>query len=78
MRKIDLDIRARTATELRKLGGDPQDIAAKLGCSYQLVRVWLDGDATPSAPSLALFHKHGCDIIYILTGGDSDARSKLN
>ncbi len=70
MRKTDYDIRDRCAEELRRFGRTPKEISERTGFVPQLVRVWLDGEATPSAASLARFHALGMDVLYILTGGD--------
>jgi hypothetical protein len=70
MRKTDYGIRDRCAEELRQFGSTPKAISESTGFVPQLVRVWLDGEATPSAASLARFHELGMNVIYILTGGD--------
>lgn len=71
MRKTDYGIRDRCAEELLRFGNTPQTISERTGFVPQLIRVWLNGEATPSAASLARFHALGMDVIYILTGGDT-------
>ena len=68
MRKVNYDIQARTAEELRKLGKSAREIADAMGCSPSHVRNWLNEDATISAWYLAKMHELGCDVIYVLTG----------
>lgn len=78
MRHVDPDMCIRSVQEIRKLGRDPGIIASKIGCSRQLVNYWLSGDGIPGAYYLRKLHELGCDILYIITGGETDVRFKPN
>ena len=68
MRKTDLAMRERIVMELRRIGSNHVLIADQHGLRPTQVRLWLDGDATPSAGSLRKLHYAGLDVLYILTG----------
>lgn len=66
-RHYDYDISERLIEELYRLGDSPKEIAARTGCSYNLVWNYLDG-SIPSVVMMKRLHKAGCDILYIITG----------
>lgn len=68
MRRMDCEMRARTAEELRKLGDTSWEISKIVGCSETLVRYWLNEEGVPSHFYLKKLYELGCDILYIIVG----------
>ena len=68
MRRMDCEMRARTAEELRKLGNTSWEISKIVGCSETLVRYWLNEEGVPSHFYLKKLYELGCDILYIIVG----------
>lgn len=71
MRRNDLAMRERLVEELYKIAPNYILISEKLGCSRQLVLQWLRQESLPGCWYLRELHNAGCDVIYILTGGDT-------
>lgn len=74
MRKTDPDMVERMVEEVRKLGGSYAEIARRIGCPYQLVQFWLTKSGLPSAYYLRRLHELGCDILYMIVGGERHVR----
>ena len=66
-KKSIIEIGFRAYEEVCRVFGNANKAACQMCIHKQVIYDWRDG-VSPGSSYLALLHRFGCDVIYILTG----------